>query len=90
MITVSSPDAVAAAIASYFPALAPDLLAACVARYQALRIWNETPVLPRDGFEQLKASCLSGGLIRRDTPYETCVDNRYAAESTDRSTGDSV
>lgn len=79
-------DAVAEAIASYFPALAPDLLAACVARYQALRIWNETPVLPRDGFQQLKASCLSGGLIRRDTPYETCVDNRYAAEST----GDSV
>ena len=70
-----------------FPALAPDLAAACVARYQALGIWNRTPVLARDGFKRLKASCLSGGLIRRDTPYETCVDNRHAATGDSGSVG---
>ena len=83
-LKTAPPGAVAEAIASYFPALAADLLAACIARYQALGIWNQTPVLTRDGFERLKASCLSGGLIRRDTPFETCVDNRHAA------TGDSI
>ena len=69
---------VSATIGGYFPDLAADLLAACIARYQALAIWNETPVLSRDGFERVKASCLSGGLIARDTAFATCVDNRHA------------
>ncbi len=77
-LTTTPPETVAETIASYFPALARDLLTACIARYQTLQIWNETPVLSREGFERLKASCLSGGLITRDTPYETCVDNRHA------------
>jgi NitT/TauT family transport system substrate-binding protein len=78
-LKTAAPEAVAEAISDYFPDLAPDLVAACIARYRALRVWNETPVLPRQGFERLKAACLSGGLIAKDTPYEVCVDNRYAA-----------
>ncbi len=77
-LETAAPERVAEAISSYFPSLAPDLLAACIGRYQALGIWNRTPVLPRDGFERLKTSCLSGGLIERDTAYETCVDNHHA------------
>ena len=77
-LETAAPEAVAEAIADYFPALAPDLVAACAARYQALGVWNRDPVLPREGFERLKASCLSGGLITRDTPFEQCVDNRHA------------
>ncbi len=77
-LRTASPELVAETIADYFPALSLNLLAACIARYQTLEVWNETPVLPRAGFERLKASCLSGGLITRDTPYETCVDNRHA------------
>lgn len=74
----ADPAEVAAAIAGFFPDVAPDLLAACIARYQGLKVWNQTPVLPREGFERLKASCISGGLFSRDTPFEVCVDNRYA------------
>ena len=77
-LATAAPEAVAEAIADYFPELAPDLVAACAARYQALGVWNRDPVLPREGFERLKASCLSGGLITRDTPFEACVDNRHA------------
>ena len=77
-LETAAPERVAAAIAEYFPALASDLLAACIARYQALGVWNQTPVLSRAGFERLKASCLSGGLFKRDTAFETCIDNRYA------------
>lgn len=77
-LATAAPEAVADAIAGYFPALAPALLAACIARYQALGAWNRTPVLPRQGFERLKAACLSGGLISRDTAFEACVDNRLA------------
>lgn len=74
----AEPAAVAEAIAEYFPAIAPGLLAACIARYQALGIWNRDPVLPRQGFERLKSACLAGGLIARDTPYEVCVDTTLA------------
>ncbi len=77
-LNAAAPETVAETISSYFPALAHDLLTACIARYQTLQVWNETPVLSRDGFERLKASCLSGGLITRNTRYETCVDNRHA------------
>ena len=77
-LNAAPPETVAETISSYFPTLAHDLLTACIARYQTLEVWNQTPVLSRDGFERLKASCLSGGLITHDTPYETCVDNRYA------------
>jgi NitT/TauT family transport system substrate-binding protein len=77
-LNAAPPETVAEAIASYFPALSRDLLSACIARYQTLQVWNRTPVLSRDGFERLKASCLSGGLITRDTPYEACVDNGHA------------
>lgn len=77
-LKAAPPETVADAIASYFPDLAHDLLSDCIARYQTLQIWNRTPVLSRDGFERLKASCLAGGLITRDTPYEACVDNRHA------------
>ena len=77
-LAAAAPEAVAEAIAGYFPALAPELLAACAARYQALGVWNLTPVLPRQGFERLKAACLNGGLIARDTAFEACVDNRHA------------
>ncbi len=77
-LKAAPPESAAEAIASYFPTIAHDLLTACIARYQTLQVWNQTPILSRDGFERLKASCLSGGLITRDTPYDTCVDNRHA------------
>ena len=77
-LDATPPENVAEVIASYFPVLAHDLLTACIARYQTLQVWNRTPVLSREGFERLKASCQSGGLITRNTPYEICVDNRHA------------
>lgn len=77
-LKAAPPERASEAIAGYFPTIAHDLLTACIARYQTLQVWNQTPILSRDGFERLKASCLSGGLITRDTPYDTCVDNRHA------------
>jgi NitT/TauT family transport system substrate-binding protein len=72
------PAALAAAIAAYFPATPPALLAAACARYRALGVWGRNPVLPSAGYDRLKAGLLSGGLIARDTPFETAVDNRLA------------
>jgi NitT/TauT family transport system substrate-binding protein len=77
----ADPMDAAAAIAGYFPDLLPDLLAACIERYQSLEVWNRTPVLDPTGFERLKASCLAGELFKRNTPFTDCVDNRFADQS---------
>ena len=37
-----------------FPAVAPPLLRAAVARYHALAIWGHNPILPRAGYERLQ------------------------------------
>jgi len=66
--------AIADAIAGFFPDLTTDLLAACIARYVRLGVWGRNPLLPRGGFERLRAACLSGGLIGRGAAYEDCID----------------
>jgi NitT/TauT family transport system substrate-binding protein len=62
----------------YFPAVPQSLLCAALARYRALGIWSPNPILPRDGYERLKAGLVSGGFVRAATPYEIAVDNSLA------------
>lgn len=78
----ATPLQVADAAGGYFADIETPLFAAAVARYQSLELWSETPVLPRAGFDRLKQAMLSGGAIRRDIPYEECVDDRLAASAT--------
>ncbi|GGG23585.1 hypothetical protein GCM10010964_09670 [Caldovatus sediminis] len=67
-------EEVAAAIAGFFPDLAPALLARCVARYRALGIWSADPRYPREAFERLRAAMLSAGAIRRAPGFEACTE----------------
>ena len=69
---------IAATIARFFPDLNAETLTACIARYKALGLWGADPILPRGGFERLKAACLSGGLIERGADYADCVDTSLA------------
>ncbi len=68
-----APDAAAAAVAPWFPNVAPRHVAAAIARYQGLGIWPETPAMTADGFVRLKSALLSGGFIASDPPYERLV-----------------
>ena len=72
-------DDVAERVAPFFPTIDRRTLAAAIAHYQALGIWNRDPVLQPDGFERLKAALVSGGLIRRGIDYADCVDGSLAA-----------
>ncbi len=72
---------IAAAIADFFPDLPQETLAACIKRYKALGLWGVNPILPRDGFERLKASGLSGGLFKSGASFEKCVDISLAREA---------
>ncbi len=71
---------VAAAVSAYFPDMTDDVLAGAIDRYQRLGIWGGDPRLPVSGFVRLKLGLLSGGFIRRDVPFEACVDNSFAAQ----------
>ena len=70
--------AIADRVAAYYPSVAPAELAAAIARYQALGIWNRDPVLHQEGFDRLKGALLSGGLIQRGTEFARGVDNSFA------------
>jgi NitT/TauT family transport system substrate-binding protein len=74
------PEALADVIESFFPDVPPSRLRAAVARYRALGIWGRDPILPRAGFERLKAGLVSGGFVRAGAPFEAAVDNSLAEE----------
>ena len=71
-------ESVAETIAPYFADLSAATLTGCIARYKSFGLWGRDPILPEGGFEQLKRSCLSGGLIERGADYGQCVDNSLA------------
>jgi NitT/TauT family transport system substrate-binding protein len=73
-------ETLAEVVAPYFPNTPKPLLRTALARYYALGIWGRSPLLPRDGYDRLKAGLISGGFCR-GTPYETAVDNSLAEQA---------
>lgn len=73
-------DALADVVQQFFPSVPQPLLRAAVARYQALGIWGRNPILPRVGYERLRASLLSARFVKHAAPFEQAVDNSLAEE----------
>lgn len=71
-------EAIAETIARFFHDVPRPILVASCARYQALGVWGRDPHLPRDGYERLLTSLVSGGFVSEGTPYEVAVDNSLA------------
>ena len=71
---------IAGAIADYFKGVPRPILDAACGRYKALGIWNKTPLLPRESYDRLRDSLVSGGFVSPGTPFETAVDNSLAEE----------
>ena len=76
----SPPEAIADAVQSFFPAVPALLLRAAIARYRALGIWGRNPILPRVGYERLRAGLISASFVRQAAPFEQAVDNTLAEE----------
>ena len=70
----ATPGANADAVAAFLPRLSRPALTRIVAAYRANGLWASTPELPAAAYVRLKAALVSGGLIRRDPPYERVVD----------------
>ncbi|MBN9488040.1 MAG: ABC transporter substrate-binding protein [Alphaproteobacteria bacterium] len=74
----ASGQAIATAIARYFTDVPPTILEAACTRYKGLGIWNDTPLLPRQGYDRLRDGLVSGGFVSPGAPFETAVDNSFA------------
>ncbi|MBV9375783.1 MAG: ABC transporter substrate-binding protein [Alphaproteobacteria bacterium] len=73
-------EAVADAVQSFFPAVSAEPLRGAVARYLELGIWGRNPILPRSGYERLRAGLISAGFVKQAAPFEQAVDNSLAHE----------
>jgi NitT/TauT family transport system substrate-binding protein len=70
--------AIAEAVRSFFPDVPHAILEAACARYKTLGIWGGDPILPRDGYDRLLSSLVSGGLVNPGAPFAVAVDNSIA------------
>ncbi|MGI9424607.1 MAG: ABC transporter substrate-binding protein [Hyphomicrobiaceae bacterium] len=64
-------------IAPFFPDLDVVTLSRIIAGYRKSHLWPLEPKLPVTAIVRLKAALLSGGLISRDIPYDSFVDNSF-------------
>jgi NitT/TauT family transport system substrate-binding protein len=69
-----------AVLASYFPDVPPAIFAAAIDRYRALELYGPDPVTRPEGFHRLSAAMRSGGALKREVPFEDCVDNSLAEQ----------
>ncbi|MGQ0656191.1 MAG: ABC transporter substrate-binding protein [Betaproteobacteria bacterium] len=69
----ATPRDIADAVRPFLPDLG-DALARIIGSYRDSGLWARTPDLPAAPYLRLKAALVSGGLIRRDPPYEKVVD----------------
>ncbi|MBR0653558.1 ABC transporter substrate-binding protein [Plastoroseomonas arctica] len=75
---------IAATVAAYFPDVELAMLAKALARYQAKRLWSETPHFPREAFKRLRDSMATAGRLPRLPSFEECVDEAIVTEALGR------
>jgi NitT/TauT family transport system substrate-binding protein len=69
---------IARLLKSYFPDVSEPIFAGAIERYRALGLWGPDPVIRREGYDRLHAAMRAAGALKRDIPYETCVDTSLA------------
>jgi NitT/TauT family transport system substrate-binding protein len=65
----------------YFADVPEELFAQCIERYRALQIWNQNPVIQREGYDRLHAAMRAAGTIGKDIPFAATVDTELAREA---------
>jgi len=69
---------IARLLKSYFPDVGETIFVAAIERYRTLGLWGPDPVIRREGYDRLHAAMRAFGTLKRDIPYETCVDTSLA------------
>jgi NitT/TauT family transport system substrate-binding protein len=69
---------IARAVGSYFPEVSAQIFADAIERYRALGLWGPDPLIRRAGYDRLHTAMRAAGTLKRDIPYEACVDTSLA------------
>lgn len=80
-VAAEPPEALAAAVAGYFPALNRSVLTRALARYKGQGVWAGDPVLSEAGFDRLRRALLGSGFLKRAVPFAECIDNTLAVQA---------
>ncbi|BAF58990.1 ABC-type nitrate/sulfonate/bicarbonate transport system, periplasmic components [Pelotomaculum thermopropionicum SI] len=83
-----SPDEAAEAAAPSFPNTDRQVLLKSLKRYQSLRIWACSPVVPREPYERFHEAAKEAGEIALPAPYETAVVTDFARKAVETVTYD--
>jgi NitT/TauT family transport system substrate-binding protein len=67
-------EELAKAVVTFFPDVAPDILARSLRRYRNAGLWSRETRLTPQGFARLAQSLHSGGFIGRMPDYDECVE----------------
>ena len=60
-------------VQQYFPDILPSVLESAISHYLQNGIWAKTPAMSKTGFDRLSYSLNSGGFIRTQSTYDSCV-----------------
>lgn len=77
-LSYHSAEEAAAAAAPSFPNLDREILLKSIERYRALKIWSDTPLVPREPYERFYTAAKEAGEIAAPAPYETTVITDFA------------
>lgn len=77
-VASESSEALAKAVASYFPTLDHEMLVGALGRYKSREIWNTEPVLTEEGFDGLRSRLIAAGFLKSKVPFADCTDNTLA------------
>ncbi len=69
---------IARTLKSYFPGVDETIFANAIERYRGLGLWGPDPVIRREGYDRLHAAMRAAGALKRDVPYEACIDTSLA------------
>lgn len=72
---------IATLLQRYFPDVPSELFAQCIERYRALKLWNTSPVIQREGYDRLHAAMRAFGTLGHDIAFEATVDTKLAEEA---------
>jgi NitT/TauT family transport system substrate-binding protein len=77
-------DEIAGALGRYFPDVDRERFAQCIERYRQHKLWNNDPVIRREGYDRLHAAMRAAGTLTRDISFDDCVDTSLATKAMER------
>jgi NitT/TauT family transport system substrate-binding protein len=68
-----TPATLASHVQSFFPELSPQQLESALTRYLNNEVWAKSPEMSKAGFDRLSYSLQSGGFIRTQIDFASCI-----------------